>query len=145
MSMTSRDRLFRSLNHQEPDRLPIFSPNIIDTYEPYDPELKQFLETFPFDAFAPVGELMNPPDRLRPADGEEQDATSRQDQILVDGYGCRYQNKGVGLPYSLHHPLAGAETIGDVEAFPWPDPYASAPETGQVIARARTIHAPRSA
>jgi uroporphyrinogen decarboxylase len=113
----------------------------MDTYEPYDPELKQFLETFPFDAFAPVGELANPPGRLRPVDGEEQSAASRHDQILVDGYGCRFQFKGVGLPYCLHHPLAGAETVGDVEAFPWPEPDASAPEASQVIARARTIHA----
>jgi uroporphyrinogen decarboxylase len=46
------------------------------------------------------------------------------EDTFVDGYGCRYEYKGVGLPYCTYSPLAGAETVADIEAFDWPDPEA---------------------
>jgi uroporphyrinogen decarboxylase len=42
--------------------------------------------------------------------------------VTEDGYGCRFQYKGVGGPYCVHHPLAAAETVEDIERFDWPDP-----------------------
>jgi len=40
--MTSHQRVLATLNHQEPDRIPLFGPNIIQTHEPYDQRLRQF-------------------------------------------------------------------------------------------------------
>ena len=34
--MTSRQRVLSALDHKEPDRIPLFGPNIIQTHEPRD-------------------------------------------------------------------------------------------------------------
>ncbi|MGC9347752.1 MAG: uroporphyrinogen decarboxylase family protein [Anaerolineae bacterium] len=141
-TLTSRDRVLTALDHREPDRIPIFAPNIIDTYEHYDPALERFLATFPFDGFTSIGEFNHPPSELRtPKPASMASDADRRETLLVDGYGCRYRYKGVGLPYCEHHPLADAETVADVESFSWPDPEAPqliAPDAAQ---RARRAHA----
>ncbi len=116
--MDPKTRILMSLNHQEPDRIPIFAPNMINTREPYDPVLEAFLVNFPFDGLANVGGLVSPPGALR------DDPDTTDPDIQLDGYGCRYKYMGVGLPYSIHAPLADAETLADVDAFDWPDPEA---------------------
>jgi uroporphyrinogen decarboxylase len=128
--MTSRERVIGSLNHEEPDRLPLFKPNIIDTERPYETEMQAFLDTFEFDAFADLGDLVRSPHRLREtADGE-----------LRDGYGCRFRYMGVGMPYCVHSPLAEMETVPEIEAFAWPDPDEPgliAPDARDKVERAR--------
>jgi uroporphyrinogen decarboxylase len=103
-----------ALNHKEPDRVPLFAPNVMNTREPYDERVQQFLDTFAFDGFAGPGGLVDHPSERREV----------SEDIFVDGYGSRYEYRGVGLPYCIHSPLADAETIADVEAFDWPDPEA---------------------
>ena len=112
--MTSRERVLASLNHVEPDRVPLFAPNIINTREPYDAGLRRFLDSFDFDTFVHLGGIHNRPDTQR----------ELPDGTLEDGYGCRFRYMGVGLPYCIHSPLADARTVADVEAFDWPDPEA---------------------
>jgi len=84
----------------------------MDTRAPYDPRVTHFLDTFGFDRLVDLGGLARHPS----------DRTELSDDVLVDGYGCRYTYRGMGLPYCTHSPLAAAETIADVEAFDWPDP-----------------------
>ena len=110
--MTSRERVLLSINHKEPDRLPLFKPNIIQTYEPFGGRVQHFLDTFAFDRLAGLGGLVR-----RPSDRHQ-----ISDDVSEDGYGCRYRYMGVGLPYCVHSPLADAETVEDVERFDWPDP-----------------------
>ena len=112
--MTSRQRVLSALDHKEPDRIPLFGPNIIQTREPYDRQLREFLDRFEFDDLAHLPGLVDPPNTLR----------EQPDQTFVDGYGCRYKYMGVGLPYCTHSPLARAQSVADVEAFNWPDPQA---------------------
>ena len=112
--MDSRERVLTSLDHKEPDRVPLFSPNIIDTAAPYDPGLGRFLDAFPFDRLASPSVLVGGPATRRPAG----------DGTFVDGYGCEYRYMGVGLPYCIHSPLAAAESLAEIEAFAWPDPHA---------------------
>jgi len=73
--MTSRQRVLATLNHQEPDRIPLFGPNIIRTHDPYDRQLREFLDTFEFDDLAHLPGLVDPPNRLR----------EQPDQTFVDG------------------------------------------------------------
>jgi len=110
--MTSRERVLLAVNHQEPDRLPVFEPNLIPMYKPLDERVQSFLDTFEFDRFEGVGGL-----RWSPSQRED-----LPDETSEDAYGCRFQYKGVGSPYCIHHPLAQAETVRDVEQFDWPDP-----------------------
>lgn len=53
--MISRDRVLLSLNHREPDRVPLFSPNVMRTRASYDPRVVQYLDDFCFDESAGVG------------------------------------------------------------------------------------------
>ena len=109
--MNSRERVLAAINHQEPDRLPIFPPNMIPTYDPLDEKVQQLLDTFDFDRFAGLGGILggHPSQRRELADG-----------LSEDGYGCRFQYMGVGSPYCVHSPLAAAESVEDVEGFAWP-------------------------
>lgn len=128
--MNSRERVLAATNHIEPDRIPIYAPNMINTTAPYDPGLLHFLDTFPFDRHAPVQGLVNPPHQQVEVGGNE----------LVDGYGCQFEYKGVGMPYCTHSPLATAESVVDIEAFDWPDPEAPdliSPDARALAATAR--------
>jgi len=125
--VTSRQRVLQALDRVEPDRLPLFAPNIIRTREPYDDGLRRFLDTFEFDDFAHLGGLVDPPSRHRELPGDDS----------VDAYGCRFRYMGVGLPYCTHSPLAGAETVADVEAFDWPDPDAPGQVADDAAEKAR--------
>lgn len=108
--MNSRERVLLALNHKEPDRVPIFRPNLIPTYEPLDERVQNFLDTFEFDRFASLNFIKSPSARRE-----------LPDDISEDSYGCKFKYKGVGGPYCIYHPLAHANTIEDVERFNWPD------------------------
>ena len=110
--MNSRERVLKAINHQEPDRLPVFKPNVIQTYEPFSDPVQDFMDNFEFDRFEGLGGITESPSTQR----------ELPDQMFEDGYGCKFRYKGVGLPYCVHSPLAEAETVEDVERFDWPDP-----------------------
>lgn len=129
--MNSRERLLASLAHEEPDRLPIFHPNIIETYEPYDERLMAYLQSFDFDELTDLDSYVDPPGQRRTLD----------DGAIVDGFGCRFQYKGVGLPYCTYSPLADAETVADVDAYPWPDPSGPGLIRNDLATRAAILHA----
>ncbi len=90
----------------------MFRPNIIPMRIGFDEKVQHFFDTFEFDRLQNLGEFLpESPDRRR----------ELADDISVDGYGCRFKYTGVGGPYCVHHPLAGAESLCDVEAFDWPE------------------------
>ncbi|MFH1571216.1 MAG: uroporphyrinogen decarboxylase family protein [Gemmatimonadota bacterium] len=74
----------------------------------------RYLEAFPFDELEGLGGVMATPSAHRDLGNDG----------FQDGYGCRFRYMGVGLPYCVYSPLAGAGTVAEVEAFPWPDPEA---------------------
>jgi uroporphyrinogen decarboxylase len=129
--MTSRERVMSALDHREPDRVPLFAPNVMQTWEPYDDQVRQYLDDFGFDRFAPLGGLLHHPS----------ERVELSQDTYVDGYGCQYVYKGVGLPYCTGSPLANAETIADVEAHSWPDPESPGAVAQDARERAKTHHA----
>jgi uroporphyrinogen decarboxylase len=128
--MKSRERVLLALEHQEADRVSLFAPNVMNTHEPYDERVQAFLDQFPFDRLAHVGGVVGHPSEKREIAPD----------IFVDGYGCRYEYRGVGLPYCVHSPLAEAETVADVEAFDWPDPDAPGLIATDVRERAQVLY-----
>jgi uroporphyrinogen decarboxylase len=129
--MNPRERVLTATNHREADRVPIFSPNIMSTTEPYDPGLLSYLAKLPVDDLATVGGLVGDP-------GAQ---IAQPDGTLVDGYGCRFRYMGMGLPYCIYSPLSAAETVAEVDAYPWPDPEAPGLVAPDAAARARALHA----
>jgi len=128
--MDSRERVLLALHHQEPDRVPLFAPNVMQTREPYDERVREFLGRFPFDRFTHLGGAIDHPSEKREVSTD----------TFVDGYGCRYEYRGVGLPYCVYSPLAAAETVADVEAFAWPDPEAPGLIAEDAREQARILH-----
>jgi len=129
--VNTRERLLASVDHVEPDRVPLFHPNIIDTYEPYDAELTAYLNAFSFDDLTAIGGYVQAPGQPR----------TLEDGTIVDGFGCRFQYKGVGLPYCIYSPLAEAQTVADIDAHDWPDPMAEGMISPDAAVRAAKLRA----
>lgn len=128
--MTPRERVLTSLNHREPDRVPLFAPNRIRTAEPYDDALLAFLEAFPFDDHVQLDGMAYPPPETRDTE-----------TVTTDEFGCRFEYKGHGIPYCTHSPLAAAETVAAIEAYAWPSPEHPLPMAPEAPARVRALHA----
>ena len=129
--MNSKERVLAAVAHRETDRLPVFRPNTMDTTEPYDERVVRFLKSFEFDDFAGIGAgLPHPSARREIALG-----------VFEDGFGCRYQYKGVGLPYCVHSPLAAARTVDDIERYAWPEVDVAAPGRSDARERAKATRA----
>jgi len=56
--MISRERMLSAFNHPDPDRVPLFAPDAMNTREPYDDRVRRFLDDFAFDRSACLGGLI---------------------------------------------------------------------------------------
>jgi uroporphyrinogen decarboxylase len=117
--MTSRDRVLTAFAFREPDRVPAWcgaSPEFRELARtrlglPDDEALSVRLG----DDFRRVYACYAGPAGRSPSSCfTHPEATSRTP------FGVERHGYGYGQP--LSHPLAGAAAVGDVEAFPWPDP-----------------------
>lgn len=139
--LTSRERVIRTINHQEPDRVPLNIQLTVDIYHrlrahlglPPEPDRAagvwtevsaslDLLDAMQIDIIT-VG--LNKPTRPR--------FTPPQDGLLYDewGVGRRKVTRADGSYYyeMVSHPLAGA-TLEQVRDFPWPDPFDPARAAG---------------
>ena len=143
--MTSRERVLAALNHTEPDRVPYDQGTMMVTgihRIAYD-GLVQALgikDLPPAELLDPVQQLAMPHERVLQAMGVDTRSvylklpgrtlgrTWEDDEYLYaeDYWGIRRRMpRDGGLYYDqYHHPLAGAESAEDVEAYDWPDPAA---------------------
>jgi uroporphyrinogen-III decarboxylase len=118
--MTSRERVLTAFAHREPDRVPAWcgaSPEFRKMLrlhlglEDDDEALSRHLG----DDFRRVhASYIGPPARSPSSCFTHPEATSRTP------FGVERRGYGYGQPFS--HPLLEAETIADIESFPWPDP-----------------------
>lgn len=132
--LTSRERVLRALNHQEPDRVPF---NLSLTAEIYH-RLRQYLGLPPdpdkkiglWTEVSPALDLLDAMQvdfyyvGLNPPRGWK--ATQTQDGLMYDewGIGRSKIDRGDGTYYfeMTKHPLANA-TLEQIEDYPWPDPH----------------------
>jgi uroporphyrinogen decarboxylase len=143
--MTSRERVLAALSHTEPDRVPYDQGTMMVTgihRIAYD-GLVQALgieDLPPTEILDPVQQLAMPHERVLQAMGVDTrsvytklpgrtlDRTWEDDEYLYaeDYWGIRRRMpRDGGLYYDqYHHPLAGVETVAEVEAYDWPDPAA---------------------
>ena len=128
---THRERVLAAVNHEEPDRIPLdlmgnATMLLDDTYfrlrdhlglEPIPPARsgstanyydERILEYFGID-FRRIFFRKNP----------QAKTVEREDGVLIDPWGIGYKKAGLWVN-SVVHPLQGATTIKEVEAFDWP-------------------------
>ncbi len=153
MSMTSRERVVMALNHEEPDRVPLFigTSGATTVLGPGYPRLAKHLGieagpmrwiSRPFQ-YTWMDEAVM--DRLgsdgRPVVPGPAGSSLRRDvspDELVDDWGCTWKrNAGTGYFEVAEPPLRNA-TIDDLPRYPWPD--LSAPSRFEgLAARCRAI------
>ncbi len=136
MAMTSRERVLTALNHQEPDRVPLFFgtsgvTSILGAgYGKLKTHLgikggppqwiaKQFQYVWPDEE---VMERLGSDGRpVRPGPPLSSLAREVSETELVDAWGCRWvQREGVPYYEVTDPPLRNA-TIADLDRYPWPD------------------------
>ena len=132
--MNSRERMLAAIRHQVPDRLPVSvicidDPNPIAAHlgiPPGEVSARLGIDGWPFAAWQYTGTL--PPSR----DGQR-----------VDEWGASAFNEyGAGHVY----PLAAAESVAEVERYPWPDPaqydFVAAAEQARQVGGAIALRGP---
>jgi uroporphyrinogen decarboxylase len=135
MAWISRERVIATLEHREPDRVPIDMNPVLDFYL----NLKEYLG-LDFEEKIKANSLMEviPHPKVLTAVGVDiiavklgsptrRQSLPDQGDLVFDEWGAGrrriYQPGGGSYLETVHHPLAEA-TIDDLEKYPWPDPYA---------------------
>ena len=109
--MQSRERVLTALDHHEPDRIPLFRPNLMNTRSPYDQQVTAFLESFAFDELASL-----------PAAASYPSERGRLPRPLSTAMAAATNTGAWVCPTACTRRWPSAETVADVEAFDWPDP-----------------------
>ena len=131
--MTSRERLLRSIRHEEPDRIPLDLGGVSTGIEtlPFD-DLKKYLgknwktKNFMRDHVEPPEELLRLFGidtryiRIKPPGNFS--ININPDNSYLDEWGTKWMKPDTSLYWDpVDHPLKEAR-IEDLESYPWPDP-----------------------
>lgn len=140
MSLTSRERVLTTLNHEKPDRVPIVlgASNATGIKMVAYRRLKKMLnfeapERYLYD-FPELGTaLIDEPmlERLHadvravldrePKHILERNANREPDSMYVNSWGAGVTKAGPDNWFPSYHPLAETHSIEDLEKYPWPD------------------------
>jgi len=135
MSWTSRERVITTLEHREPDRVPIDFNPVLDFYVSLtgwlgleideEPRPNTAMEVIPHPrVLAALGVDLISVKLVSPKGGKR---SQPKGDLVIDGWGVGWrrikQPAGGSYLEPVYHPLADA-TLDDLETYPWPDPYA---------------------
>ncbi len=119
--MTSKERVLRTIDHQEPDRVPLdygawrkvserlceyLNVDPTGAYSHFQDFPEALMQRLHVDIRTVRAKYVGPPLEKLP-DGD-----------YIDRWGIRHGTTG----YPVGHPLAHAATVADIEAYPFPDP-----------------------
>jgi uroporphyrinogen decarboxylase len=130
--MNSRERVLRTLNHEEPDRVPFNLNLTADIYHrlrerlklPSEPNKEMDLGTGVSASLDLVEAMQLDFCYLKLGASEKWKPPTRSDGVIVDEWGVGYRKimRPGGFYYEMvEHPLAGA-TLTDIKSYCWPDP-----------------------
>lgn len=133
LSLTSRERVLRTLNHQEPDRVPFNLNLTADIYHrlrdhlrlPVEPDKKMNMWTVVSSSLDLIEAMQVDICYVKLGAPTNWRADQRDDDVILDEWGIGYRKvKHLGGYYfeMVSHPLANA-TLNDIDDYPWPDPY----------------------
>ncbi len=139
MGLTSRQRVLKAINHEEPDRIPIdIGGTLITTiHRTAHRNLMEYLgwSHFEEDLYDVIQQAVRPDPRILNRFGNDSycilpgsssawslEITShKQASYFTDEWGVVYKKPHGGFYFDLYEsPLAKA-TMGDLKSFPWPD------------------------
>jgi len=128
--MTSKERFLKTINHQKPDRLPLYvslTPQVAEKLSahfnlPYETPIDSLLSSrishmglltaMGVDA---VGIAANAP--------KHNPTKTLADGLIINEWGMIFRNSGLYNEFA-QFPLAHAETASDIEKYPFPEPFA---------------------
>jgi uroporphyrinogen decarboxylase len=131
--LTSRERVLRTINHQEPDRVPFNLNLTVDIYHRLRNHLGLAVEAEKsMGVWTDVSPSMDLVEAMQVdfcyiglKTPSNKKITAREDGLLYDEWGIGRQKvvrqDGSFYYEMVKHPLAGA-TLKDIEEYPWPDP-----------------------
>ncbi len=132
--MTSRERVIKTLNHQEPDRVPFDCPLGYQAYSRLKDQLgfkdaKEILPSGPDLSIHPSVEFLQEMQMdliyVGLGGGRDDPPFEFGMDAYTDEWGIQYARLDglYGISYEVvNHPLAQA-TVDDLRQYPWPDPY----------------------
>ncbi len=133
--MTPRERVLAALNHEEPDRVPLFmgASGATSMLTPLYEKFKQrFGVTSPTKFLNPFAQQVMIDERIRDALGGDGQpilpgpaistlAKKVSDDCLIDAFGTTWQRQPGSIYFDIRvNPLRHA-TIKDLDRYPWPD------------------------
>jgi uroporphyrinogen decarboxylase len=134
-SMTPRDRVLAALNHEEPDRLPMFM-GASGATSMLAPLYEKFKQRFGVDSptrfLSRASQQVMIDERVRDALGGDGQvivpgppvstlAKEVSDDCFIDAFGVTWRRRPGDIYFEVEkHPLRNA-TIDDLERYPWPD------------------------
>jgi len=140
MSMTSRERVLAAINHEEPDRVPIIIGTSNTTTMKMKPfqRLKDHLGIQTEDRYIydwpELGSAVLDEETLVRLHGDARGVLDRFPEEIYqrnqnrpphspffDDWGIGQIETEPGVWFPGHHPMAEADTLEDIEAYPWPD------------------------
>lgn len=129
--MTSKERVMKAIQHQQPDRPPVFAtftPQVAEKMAreltmPYEPPLDSLLSTR-ISHTKLLTRLGN--DCVGIAACAPNDAPTKElaDGKIVNEWGMCFRNVGLYNEFS-EYPLADAQTAEDIAGYSFPDPFAA--------------------
>ena len=140
MTMTSRERVLAAINHEEPDRVPIIlgtSNTTTMKMKPYR-RLKEHLgiraeESYIYD-WPELGSAVLDEDTLQrlhsdargvldrfPEETYQRNRNRPPGAPFIDDWGLGQIEIEPGVWFPGLHPMAEAQTLADIERYPWPD------------------------
>jgi len=133
LSLTSRERVLRTLNHQEPDRVPFNLNLTADIYHslrktlglPTEQGKGMDLGTAVFSSLDLVEAMQVDICYIKLRAPTNRGSPRNDNGLIFDEWGVGYQKvmRPGGFYFEMvSHPLGNA-TLKDIQDYPWPDPY----------------------
>jgi uroporphyrinogen decarboxylase len=120
--MRSKERVLMAINHQEPDRVPLdfaANPDVVEALcHKLGIEIDRPFYSHCYDFPEALLQRLRVDLRVVRADYIGPPLASFDDGSHMDRLGILRAKEG----YPIGHPLSGAKTVAEIEAYPWPDP-----------------------
>lgn len=127
--MTPKDRVKKAINHQQPDRPPVFAtltPQVAESLSKhlglkYEEPIDSLLSTR-ISHMELLTQLGNDCVGIAATAPKDRPTTTDQDGIITNEWGMKFKNQGMYNEF-YEFPLANVKSVEEIEHYPFPDPF----------------------